>query len=203
MRSHSILLPSIAVLAAFACSGRDTAADSAATGQPANAGAACIEGGGAASITAAGVGPLRVGGSVGDIARRCTVRDTSFTLGEGMTENGRVVSLGAASATLVVTGDAEPTIERIIVTDSSIRTEEGLGVGKTVGALRAAYGRLCTTRGEGNVVVNVAPLPGVSFAITGSIPATADVEKDPGSIPDNAAISRIWVHGGRSACGGS
>ena len=154
-------------------------------------------------ITAAGVGPLRIGGAVSDIARRCTVRDTSLILSEGITEKGRIVNLGSASALLLVSDDAEPTIERIIITDSSIRTEDGVGIGKSVGALRAAYGRLCAMRGEGNLVVMVSSLPGVSFAIAGAVPEAADVERQPDAIPDNASIIRIWVHSGRSACGGS
>ena len=198
-----LLLPAVAAFLGLACSGKDTGADSATTARGGDGATACVEGGGSPRITAAGVGPLRVGGSIRDVAGRCTVRDTSFTLAEGLTENGRAVSLGGSSAVVVVTGDAEPTIERIIVTDSSIRTEEGLGVGKTVGALRAAYGRLCAMRGEGNTVVNVSSLPGVSFAVTGSIPVTADIERQPEAIPDNATIARIWLHGGRSACGGS
>ena len=203
MRSHHLLLPAAAALVLAGCPGRDTSSDSAAAASAAGTTATCVEGGGTPSITAAGVGPLRVGGSLNEVSGRCTVRDTSFTLGEGITENGRVVNLGNASAVLMVTRDAEPTIERIIVTDSTIRTEDGLGVGKNVGALRAAYGRLCAMRGEGNVVVAVSALPGVSFAVTGAIPATLDVERRPEAIPDNATISRIWLHGGRSACGGS
>ena len=203
MRSHLVLAPLAAVIAVFACSSRDKAADSAdAAGATGTAGT-CVEGGGAPVITASGVGPLRVGGELRDLTRRCTVRDTSFTLGEGQTENGRVVDLGGARAVLMVSDDAEPTIERIIVNDSSVRTEDGLGVGKTVGAMRAAYGRLCAMRGEGNVVVNVSSLPGVSFAVSGGIPITANVERQPEAIPDNATITSIWVHGGRSACGGS
>ena len=203
MRSHHLLLPAAAAVILAACPGRDTSSDSAAAASAAGTTATCVEGGGTPTITAAGVGPLRVGSTLNEVSRRCTVRDTSFTLGEGITENGRVVNLGNASAVLMVTRDAEPTIERIIVTDSTIRTEDGLGVGKNVGALRAAYGRLCAMRGEGNVVVAVSALPGVSFAVTGAIPATADVERRPEAIPDNATISRIWLHGGRSACGGS
>ena len=203
MRSPHLLAPLATALAILACSSRDRPAeDSAAAAAGATAGT-CVEGGGTPTITAAGVGPLRVGGEIGDLAGRCTMRDTSFTLGEGQTENGRVVELGGARAVLMVSDDAEPTIERIIVADSSVRTEEGLGVGKTVGAMRAAYGRLCATRGEGNVVVNASSLPGVSFAVSGGIPITADVERRPEAIPDNATITRIWVHGGRSACGGS
>ena len=74
---------------------------------------------------------------------------------------------------------------------------------RPIGALRAAYGRLCAMRGEGNVVVNVSSLPGVSFQVAGAIPVTADLERQPEAIPDNAVIDRIWIYGGRSACGGS
>lgn len=204
MRSPHRPLALAAGLAVFACSGKDAPPDSTTASTPeGSTAAACIEGGSAPTISAAGVGPLRIGGQVKEIASRCTVRDTSFSLGEGQTENGRVVDLGGARAVLMVTDDAEPTIERIIVRDSSIRTEEGLGLGKSVGALRAAYGRLCAMRGEGNVVVNVSALPGVSFQVSGGIPVTANLERDPDAIPDNATITGIWVHGGRSACGGS
>lgn len=202
MRARPSTLSLVVMIAAMACSPKERAGDSAvaAAGVP---GSACVEGAGPPTITAAGVGPLRIGGAVSDIARRCTVRDTSFSLGEGMTEKGRLVNLGSASAVLLVSDDAEPTIERIIITDSSIRTEDGVGIGKSVGALRAAYGRLCAMRGEGNLVVMVSSLPGVSFAIAGAVPAAADVERQPDAIPDNASIIRIWVHSGRSACGGS
>ncbi len=202
MRTPYALVPLAAAVAVIACSSRDQPADTADAPTTGRGGAACVEGGGAPTITAAGVGPLRIGGEVSDVAARCTVRDTSFTLGEGRVENGRVVDLGGARAVLIVSDDASPGIERIIVRDSSIRTEDGLGVGKTVGALRAAYGRVCAARGEGNVVVSVSSLPGVSFQVSGA-PITANVERRPEDIPDNATITGIWLHGGRSACGGS
>ena len=197
------LLPALAAIAAVsACrgkeAGRDSAAASASTGP-----AACVEGGGTPTITASGVGPVRIGARLATISDRCTVRDSSFSLGEGIQENGRVVSFGSTSAALIVSRDSAATVERIIIADSAIRTEAGIGVGKTMGALRAAYGRVCAAVGEGRIVVNVPPLPGVSFGTSASLRELTNVESRPETIPDSARITGIWVYGGRSACGGS
>lgn len=185
-------------LAALACGGKETAADSAAISPPART-AQCVEG--APIITAVGVGPVRVGARLSSINDRCTVRDTTFSLGEGQMERGRVVGLGGSSVALIVSGDSNPMIERINIADSSIRTDAGLGVGKTVGALRAAYGRLCAATGEGRTIVGVPPLPGVSFGTSARMPGV-DVDSKPEAIPDTTTITGIWIHGGRSACGG-
>ena len=196
-------LPTVVAALAFiaACGDRDTAADSTAATAAAR-GPICVEGG-PPTITAAGVGPVRIGARLASVSDRCTVRDSAFSLGEGIQENGRVVALGNASAALIVSRDSAETIERIIIADSSIRTDAGIGVGKTVGALRAAYGRLCAATGEGRVVVGVPPLPGVSFGTSASLRGIPDVSATPEAIPDSARITGIWVYGGRSACGGS
>jgi hypothetical protein len=200
--SPTRLLPIIAIVAVVAaCGGKEPAADSAASRSTGIT--ACVEGGGTPMITAAGVGPARIGSRLSTISARCTVRDSSFSLGEGITENGRVVSFGNTSAALIVSRDSAATIERVIVSDSAIRTEAGIGVGKTVGALRAAYGRVCAAVGEGRIVVAVPPLPGVSFGTSASLRDLANVESRPESIPDSARVTGIWVYGGRSACGGS
>ena len=199
----SHLLPALAAAAVLAaCGGRDAASDSA-TATTAGGPVPCVEGGAAPTITGAGVGPVRVGARLASISDRCTVRDSSFSLGEGIQENGRVISFGATSAALIVSRDSAATIERIIVADSAIRTEAGIGVGKTVGALRAAYGRLCAAVGEGRIVVSVPPLPGVSFGTSASLRDLTNVESRPETIPDSARVTGIWVYGGRSACGGS
>ena len=185
----------------FACRGKEPGADS--TASTSTRTAACVEGGGTPTITAAGVGPARVGARLASISERCTVRDSTFSLGEGIQENGRVISFGTSSAALIVSRDSAPTIERIIVVDSSIRTEAGIGVGKTIGALRAAYGQLCAATGEGRIVVSVPPLPGVSFGTTAAMRPGVNVSTTPAAIPDTSRITGIWVYGGRSMCGGS
>ena len=196
------LLPVVAGLAILvACRGKDRASDS--TSATAARGPICVEGGGTPTITAAGVGPVRIGARLASIADRCTVRDSSFSLGEGIQENGRVVSFGSSSAALIVSRDSAQTIERILVADSSIRTEAGIGVGKTMGAMRAAYGRLCAAIGEGRIIVGVPPLPGVSFGTSASLRELTNVESRPEAIPDSARVTGIWVYGGRAACGGS
>jgi hypothetical protein len=201
MHPSRSLIALIALVAVVACRGKKAGSDSAAA--TATAPAACVEGGGTPTLTAAGVGPVRVGARLASITDRCTVRDTTFSLGEGRQEHGRVVSFGGSSATLMVSDDSAQTIERIIVADSAIRTEAGIGVGKTVGAMRAAYGRLCAASGEGRIIVGVPPLPGVSFGTSAALRAGVNVESTPEAIPDSTTITGIWVYGGRAACGGS
>jgi hypothetical protein len=204
-RAQTPLTVALLAVVALACPARDAGDDTTATA--AGDAAPCVEGGGTPTITAAGVGPLRIGTAVSSIASRCTVRDTSFTLGEGITENGRVVDLGGSSAVLLVSADAEPTISRIIVADRAIRTEEGIGVGTSVGSMRAAYGQICPMVGEGRVVLATPPLPGVSFGISqrlSSLPGSgANIERTPDAIPDSSTITSIWVHGASTRCGGS
>ena len=201
--SMTRLLSVVAGLAILvACRGKERASDSTAA-VAASRGPICVEGGGTPTLTAVGVGPVRIGARLASISDRCTVRDTSFSLGEGIQENGRVVSFGSSSAALIVSRDSAQTIERIIVADSSIRTDAAIGVGKTVGAMRAAYGRLCAAAGEGRIIVGVPPLPGVSFGTSASLREIANVESRPEAIPDSARITGIWVYGGRAACGGS
>ena len=197
------IVPILAVaVTALACEKKQTAADSAAISPMART-PQCVEGGGTPTITAAGVGPVRVGARLSTISDRCTMRDSTFSLGEGQTENGRVVGFGTSSAALIVNGDVDPVIERVIVADSSIRTDAGIGVGKTVGAMRAAYGRLCAATGEGRTIVGVPPLPGVSFGTSAARQPGVDVVATPEAIPDTARVTGIWVYGGRAACGGS
>ena len=157
---------------------------------------------GTAAVTAGGVGPVRIGESLEQAEARCTVRDTSFTLGEGATENGQVVELDGSS--VVVLTNAAGNVTRIIVEDPSVRTERGLGVGSTVGELREAHGQLCAALGEGIVVVSSGSLGPISFATDadfGTVARGASIDVD--AIPAETRITSLWVYEGRALCGAS
>jgi hypothetical protein len=165
---------------------------------------ACAPNGRVPSVTSGGIGVARIGASVRDVGRSCTSRDTTFSLGEGIQEQGAVLDFaGHRVLALVENG----TISRLIVADSSFRTERGLGVGSSVAQLRQAYGRLCGAVGEGTVAVWLAGLPNVSFGLDTRISdlgsASTRVSDDPSVIPDTARVTSLWVISEGVACGGS
>ena len=194
--------------AAAACGGRDEAADTTAA-RDASAADPC---GASAStqVTPAGIGPLRLGARVDDLPATCVSRDTTFTLGEGILEQGSVVMLGGAPVLAMTSGSAEGVVSRIIVSDPAFRTEYGVGVGSTVADLRRSQGRICAFEGEGNTVVQAASVPGISFEIGWSSASAPDEllneifgQAEPSAAIDTAHITNLWIYEGRTACGGS
>jgi hypothetical protein len=143
--------------------------------------------------------------SVSEVSQSCPTRDTTFSLGEGMQEQGAVIEYDGHRVLALTTGGN--TIQRLIVADSAFRTERGLGVGSTVGQLREAYGRLCGAVGEGTVAVWLAGLPNVSFGLDtrlSELPASGSrISDDPSVIPDGARVTSLWIISEGVACGGS
>jgi hypothetical protein len=152
---------------------------------------------GDATIDTDRVGPLRLGQSESDVRTR-PVRDTTWQI-EGMEERGVVAAVGLGEATVLLSNGA---VNRIIVRDPALKTAAGLGVGSTLGQLRAAYGKACAAAGErGGIVVWLAGLPGVSFALDQPLgPDLARIERDAALLPDSARVEELWVHGGHVAC---
>jgi hypothetical protein len=160
------------------------------------------------TVDSAGIGPALVGSRVATVSARCQVRDTSLVLSEGMAERAHELTAGGHRITVLSTGTPDTSVIRAITTDPAFKTPGGVGVGSSVEALRLAHGPLCAARGEGNFVVTASRLPGVSFAIDWSPPATLEPSAaetpfpggDPGTALDAARITRLWVHGVAGGC---
>jgi hypothetical protein len=166
---------------------------------------ACAPNGRVPRVMSGGIGVARIGMTIAEVRQSCPTRDTTFSLGEGMQEQGAVIDFAGHRVLALTTGGN--TIQRLIVADSSFRTERGLGVGSTVGQLREAYGRLCGAAGEGTVAVWLAGLPNVSFGLDtrlSELPASGSrLSDDPSVIPDTARVTSLWIISEGVACGGS
>jgi hypothetical protein len=165
----------------------------------------CAPNGRVPVVTSGGIGVARIGAPLSEVGQSCRTRDTTFSLGEGIQENGAVIEFAGHRVLALTTGAR--IISRLIVADSAFRTERGLGVGSTVGQLREAYGRLCGAVGEGTVAVWLAGLPNVSFGLDtrlSELPASGSrIGDDPSVIPDSARVTSLWVISEGVACGGS
>lgn len=165
---------------------------------------ACAPNGQVPAVTSGGIGVARLGAPVRDVGQSCTTRDTTFSLGEGIQEQGAVIEFAGHRVLALVENGA---ISRLIVADSAFRTERGLGVGSSVAELRQAYGRLCGAVGEGTVAVWLAGLPNVSFGLDTRLSdlgsASTRVSDDPSVIPDTARVTSLWIITEGVACGGS
>ena len=172
---------------------------------PSSASDACAPNGRSPAVTPGGIGVARIGAPLREVGEACRTRDTSFTLGEGIQESGAVIEFAGHRVLALTRGDG--TISRLIVADSTFRTERGLGVGSTVAQLREAYGRLCGAVGEGTVAVWLAGLPNVSFGLDSrlsDLPGSGSrLSDDPSVVPDAARVTGLWVVSEGAACGGS
>ena len=75
--------------------------------------------------------------------------------------------------------DPDSAIQSITLADSAFRTDRGIGVGSRIRTLRFAYGRVCAVDRNGEAVLAVAGLDGLTFSF------------DPSSLPTTVYRTRI------------
>ncbi|HJR43200.1 MAG TPA: hypothetical protein VJ812_14000 [Gemmatimonadaceae bacterium] len=146
-------------------------------------------------LSPGGVGPAQLGVRISTLAELCRVTDTSYMAAEGMRERSHLVHFGDHRVIAVSTGTADTSIIRVIVHDSAFATPEGIGVGSTIGEMRSLYPVLSYARGEGNLVVTIPSLPGISFAYDGrGLPEdpTRAIGRQPAAM-DPARLTSLWI----------
>lgn len=117
-----------------------------------------------ATLTADGIGRLRVGASVSEVREACgVVSDETNPGSEGMAERRLAVTIGGATVEAVVVDDR---IWRVHVETEDFRTADDLGVGSTVADLRNK-GDARVLAGEGSMFMTLASHCGLSFRLGG------------------------------------
>ena len=139
-------------------------------------------------LTGEGVGDLRVGERVHELARRCrVVRDTTVRGQEGQMERALVVDLGHDTIRAVVQDDR---VWRLHVRSASIRAADSLGVGTPGRALRRSGAKVLM--GEGAVFVTLPTHCGLSFRLRGvEFGRVASAAQ----IPDGASVDEVLAFG--------
>jgi hypothetical protein len=155
------------------------------------AGSACAA---AADPTATrhGVGPVRLGMAAEALRALCPEsRDTAWRA-EGLPERGVAVTVGGEPVLAVLVRD---TVHRVVVAAPGVPTGAGVGVGATMGDLRARYGRGCAGVAGGRVAVWFPNAPGISFLVDAPPEVEAAAE-----VPDGARVTTLLVHGETGDC---
>lgn len=159
---------------AFACKGRDERAskDSAERQRLAR----CTDATNAV-VSPAGLGPIRIGMRIRDVAQTCQLADTAARAAHA--DSGRPIAVHFGTHSVLLLAGADSTVQRLVIADSAFRTDRGIGVGSRVRTLRFAYGRVCAVERNGEPVLAVSGLDGIVFTF------------DPSALPANIYRKQI------------
>jgi hypothetical protein len=140
------------------------------------------------TLTGDGIGNLRVGAGVEDVARACRIlRDTTGLGTEGQQERTILVDLGRDSVSAVVSADR---VWRVHVRGPAFRTSDSLGIGTPVGAFRLRGPQILM--GEGNVFLRLPIHCGLSFRLRDVAPGQASSLEQ---LPDSAVVDEVLAIG--------
>ena len=136
-----------------------------------------------------GIGNLRIGASVRDVALACPIiSDTVLPGPEGSMERSLFVDLMRDTVRAVVTDES---IWRIHVTSPGIRTEGGLGVGSRTPALRDLPGARVIS-GEGHAFVIASSPCGMSFRLRD---LDSVMPRPVAELPDSVSVDMVLLTG--------
>ena len=147
-------------------------------------------------LTADSIGPLSHVTSRAGLRSLCPyLHDTTWYGAEGIPVRATVLSfLGRDVGLLEWQGDS---LDRVIVTDTTIRTSDALGVGSRVEELREHLGDLSAGYDDAGVYVWSTSLPNVSFLVawhvTSVLSVPDDISSHPMLVPDTAAVRLVLV----------
>jgi hypothetical protein len=150
---------------------------------------------GAKTISADGVGEVRIGVAIDAVKARCDVaRDTVQPGPEGMTERRSTVSFPPDVLDAEIVNEK---VWRLDVRSPAFRTGDSLGVGSTLGDL-LRLPRVQGMIGEGILVVVSPDRCGLSFVLSGGIPPGRVRNWDRkalSALPASTKVARVLVLG--------
>ena len=149
----------------------------------------------AKTITADGIGPIRIGANVDSVKKICTVkRDTTQLGGEGMMERRVTISSppGELDAEIV-----DGRVWRLDIKSPAFRTIDSLGVGSTLAEL-LTHQDPKPAAGEGIVVVMLRDHCGMSFVLSGGFKSGVFrkwTAEELGRLTPSTRVERVLVFG--------